>query len=269
MKPKIVVIGTCRVHHPIRKMGEEIQLLNDVNQGFVHTTSEVVQRIKYLNGAYEYPVEAENFQLNGQSAKLIPNEKFENADVILIEISSRKIIEFQQHHLQLNNLMKQVRSFDKEVSEKWIKQLRDAWVENKKITEMKPEGFPNSISLNDRKVLSFSTAKIQSNIELENEINEINKLTKGKVIFVTHIDATPATGVNLVSRTKLIEAITESCQKSSIPFINPTELIKKHTQKVALEKNGEDIDHYNPEFLSTVGEFLLKEITDFMKLKTK
>ena len=264
MKPKIIVIGTCRVHHPIRKMSENLDLLNDSNQGFVHTSSEVIQRIKHLSGEYEYLDEVSNFQLNGQSASLISGETIQNADIVFIEISSQKIIKFHEHNLQLNNLMNHVKSFDKEVSEKWISQLRTAWNNNSKITEMGPEDFPASISLDDRKVLSSSTAKIQSNLELEQDIDEIYKLTNGKVIFVTHVDATPPNGIKIVSRTKLINSIIELCQKKNIPCINPTELLEENSPKLVLEKNGEDINHYNSEFLSQVGEFFVGKITNYL-----
>ena len=52
----VTVIGTCRVHHPLRKMQEMglIELNNGGMGSFVHSTAEAILRLNVLQGATEY-----------------------------------------------------------------------------------------------------------------------------------------------------------------------------------------------------------------------
>jgi len=68
----VVLIGTCRILHPIKTL-EDINILNEPDLPFVHNTSEVIQRLNYLQGNYSYPSELSSYQLNGQPPSLIPN----------------------------------------------------------------------------------------------------------------------------------------------------------------------------------------------------
>lgn len=254
----VVLIGTCRILHPLRKVSDQIEILNESNLSFVHTTAEAIQRLNYYLGHYSYPDELSNYQLNSQSASLRPNMSIEQADIILIEISSEKIINFDEHYLQLNNLNNYMKGLGN-IGKNWLSQLNIALNISSKIDKMflKP---PNSISDIDRKVMSESFARTQSKQELFQDLEQITNLTNGKVVFVTHINATPPEGVKSTSRTRLIQDITEFCEINTIPYINPTELLLENSQESVLDKDGKDINHYNPDFLQSVGEYLLEKL---------
>ena len=50
MKPLVTVIGTCRVHDPLKKMEDKglLKLNNNPINQFVHNTDEIIQRISLL-----------------------------------------------------------------------------------------------------------------------------------------------------------------------------------------------------------------------------
>lgn len=253
----VVLIGTCRILHPIETL-EDINILNEPNLPFVHNTSEVIQRMNYLQGNYSYPSELSSYQLNGQPPSLIPNVSIKEVDLFIIEISSAKIINYGEHQLQLNNLTNYMKELG-EVGKDWLTQLRDISSQHTLIYQ-KRQNLLNNLSEIDRKVMSESLARVQSKQQLFLDLEKIVALTEGKVIFVTHINATPPQKINIAARTNLIQNVIEFCEINNAEYINPTELFHQYPQEIVLDKNGEDINHYNKEFIPTVGKYFAERI---------
>ena len=172
----VVLIGTCRILHPIKTL-EDINILNEPDLPFVHNTSEVIQRMNYLQGNYSYPSELSSYQLNGQPPSLIPNVSIKEVDLFIIEISSAKIINYGEHQLQLNNLTNYMKELG-EVGKDWLTQLRDISSQHTLIYQ-KRQNLLNNLSEIDRKVMSESLARVQSKQQLFLDLEKIVALTEG------------------------------------------------------------------------------------------
>ena len=107
---KIAVLGTCRVHDPINSVENEpgVSILTPQNSSYLHTSSEALQRISYLIGKYEYPQNLTKYQI-GKGNDLIDSQKIDDADIVLIEISSIKLL-WIENFLQFNHTIKRIRN---------------------------------------------------------------------------------------------------------------------------------------------------------------
>lgn len=258
----VFVIGTCRIHHPLEASTDnsKIKIINDSNQSFLHTTPEIIHRLEYLKGDYFYGQKLQNFQLTNNSADLLKNYCYSDVDIFLIEISSRKLISYEKNYLQWNNTIKTVKKLGSEFSSLWLKSLNKKFKQGGKVLNFEIESLPNVLNMDEFDIISSIKARKQENIELEMDIEKIIKLTNRKVIFVSHINVLNKDSNLIKPRNELINSIEEICKRKNYYFIDPSELLFYVNQKELMDKEGESVNHYNPEKLNFIGSFLHDKI---------
>jgi hypothetical protein len=259
----VIVIGTCRVHNPIETIAgnSKIKSLNIPQQSFVHTTPEIIQRIKHLKNKYKYNDSLKKYQIKNNSIDLISNFSFSDADIFLIEISSRKLILSNGDYLQWNNSINVVKKIGTEFSSLWLKSLSNKFKDGGgKIINFDVSNHLDFLSSKELRIISSIEAKKQKIIELERDMEEINNLTNGKVIFVSHINVLNKNLVSIKPREELINALKDICRKKNYNLIDPSVLLDSLGQSELMDKGGSSVNHYNPEKLYDLGMFFQENI---------
>ena len=261
---KIALIGTCRIHDPLQNFwsDESYEILNADRPSLTHTSSEAIQRIKHYSGDYEYPEKLFNYQTKTNSTKLIKEVDKGEIDIFLVEISSRKLLQYKEHYLQWNNFTSQIKiDLGDEHANEWLRRMHALFKgEGGEVIGSEMFDYPSNVSAEKVEVLSSIEAKIQDYRKLEEEMNEIHRLTEGKVIFVTHINVNGNNGNPIESRKETINYIEDICNKNNLFFIDPTEQLLDINQENLMNKSGMDSNHYNNNALDKVGKFLLRKI---------
>ena len=124
-------------------------------------------------------------------------------------------------------------------------------VSNLSMKELKLE----FLSSQELKIISSIEAKKQKIIELERDMGEINNLTNGKVIFVSHINVLNKNLVNIKPSQELINVLKDICRKKNYNLIHPSVLLASLGQSELMDKGGSSVNHYNPEKLCDLGIF--------------
>ena len=124
----------------------------------------------------------------------------------------------------------------------------------------KEEDYPDFILPIDRKVLSNTTARLQREDELENDLRKIFSITGGRAIFVTHVDAKGQNGQSILPRAALVNSIERICASSGFPVINPSNFLSLLGQREMMARDGSDLNHYSEDKLKLIGELIINEI---------
>ena len=221
----ITIFGTCRL--------KEINNNNNLNNliSYTHSTKEVIQFIKFLNGELNIPIPYNKlcFRTAICDNKFIDyddtyNKLFNETNIFIIEIcSNKKYIHnnFYLHHLCV----------DKRFSEYNINT---------------PEEILNN----------FIVIK-QSDEEIEADILEIQKLLyPRKIIIISHYNS-KQNGEFINARNHLINLLNNICLKYDIPFINPTIALSNYSQEQVMQYNlGHYTDFGLNEFSNYINNYL-------------
>ena len=107
--PVITVIGTCRVHHPLRNLESMgmIRLNNGGLASFVHSTPEALLRLKVLLGMEKYDSDIVKLQVGEtKEVKLTADAEFNllESDLLVVEVSTIKAVSVEGSPLQFNEV---------------------------------------------------------------------------------------------------------------------------------------------------------------------
>ena len=107
--PVISVIGTCRVHHPLRNLEKRglIKLNNGGLASFVHSTPEALLRLKVLLGIGAYNPKIVKLQVGeSKDLKLSADADFDlsDSDLLVVEVSTIKAVSINGSPLQFNEV---------------------------------------------------------------------------------------------------------------------------------------------------------------------
>ncbi len=205
----ITLFGTCRING-IRNNNNLNNLIN-----YTHSTKEVLQQIKFLQGEKSFPSPFNRlcFRSGITENRPIHNDSnyeilFRESTVCVIEICSDKTYvcdDFYLHHLCVD-----------------------------KRFAMYNGNTPKTVLDNFRCIK-------QTYAEIETDILEIKKLLEPrKIIFVTHYNS-KLNGQYIESRNNLILMLTNICEKYAIPIINPSKVLNEYKQEDVMTN---DLGHY-------------------------
>jgi hypothetical protein len=204
----ITVFGTCR----ITNISKNNQLCEHTT--YTHSTKEIIQLYKFLNGEISIKHPYDTLCFRSAIVYKTPikfsstfKSKLNNSDAFVVEIPSRKKYIHQNHYLHHLCVDKRF-DFYKKTEESFLKEY---------------------------------VVEIQSDIEIENDILDIQKMVYPKpLIIVSHYNSV-MNGSFIKDRNNLIILLQTICQKYQIPFINPTEILKNYNQNIVM---SEDFGHY-------------------------
>jgi hypothetical protein len=232
----VTYFGTCRIHNPLTKLAslKLIKLNNSICQAYVHSTEEILQQIRFVQGEKLPPKTLWNWVFGEKYQGLSLVNNFNNTDVFIVEISSTKVCKFRNYFLRPHQIESIVINDQKS-------RVNNNYA-NTKITN-------NGV---ERKIVKNYSSERQTLNDVKKGMDMIVSNLPGKVVFVTHINIMTEQGKTLPSRENLINAIEAHGKTIKTPVFNPTNLVKKYGQSFALKDNGQDLNHYNSIFFQMV-----------------
>ena len=244
-KPLITVFGSCRVHNPMITLVSQKRYIRFNNKllAFSHNTHEIVQQISFIQNSTILPDELIPFIVsppdfyNYLELPVFVDNELEKTSVFFVEITSWKYALYDNYY------------FD-----------NSAW----SMFEIFKDRFNYSQSIIDsyNKFKNQVEFGVQDSESLIEGMKLIKQMLPGKVVFVTHCDVPiPSTGEPIISRQKLINAVSENARSLYLPLLNPTYYIKEFENKHN-KPAMRDTNHYTPAFNSFLAHCMYQ---DFIK----
>ena len=200
-KPRVSILGSCRQDSIYRYF--KVSRIRD-GLTYPHYTKEIIQTIKYCIDP-DFAKDLPNWVFRNTiiGAKIIEwkkiNKDFRKTDIFVIEVAS--LLEYKYQGLYLHHeIYDGKRSVESLGNKKW----------------------PGKNEVEVRE---------QSLDELTSDLEEITRLlTSKRVIFVSHFRTK-----DIGKRAELSNAIISFCKSKSIPYFDPSDLLKFYEQKSIVE----------------------------------
>lgn len=268
--PVVTVIGTCRVHHPLRNLAEKERIvMNNGGLGsFIHSTPEAVLRLKVLLQLETYQETLLKLQVGESSDKKTkPDDGFDfsKTDILIVEISTIKSLSVNGNPLQFNEVARHMCTPYGDFGNELRQNLNNAFNKRENFVQLpeqkKPEEYPEELfSLIPELIPVVQDSKI-----ISSDLDEIRKLAKVPVLFVNHINLPGTNGKLITSRNKLCNIINQYAEERGLQVFNPVTMFEHHEPKDLLMKEGSDLNHYAKDKLGIVGKIQLKSIFQVLK----
>ena len=263
--PIVTIIGTCRVHHPMRKIQERglIKINNGGLDSFAHSTPEAMLRLDVLQGVREYDQQLVELQVGEtEEVQLKPHDDFDfkNTELLILEISTLKTIFYGGNPLQYNEVNRHLCTPYGEFGIELRKNINYAFnngippvsIPNVKI----PESFPQ----NYLRFISNLEAKVIHEVGICSDLRQIIEAAGIPVLLVNHINLPGKDGKKISSRNRLCKIINNYGKENGISVFNPEVMFGNHKREDLLMKEGEDLNHYAKDKLDIVGLELMESI---------
>ena len=247
-RPAVVAIGSCRVYEPLRAARDagHIESLG-ILFPHIHNPLEIIQALKILAGAPLPPEEI--WPLTNVSAGIekIRARAFGVAapsDVMVVELSSIRLIEFAGWQLQINTFRERLAA--EGVSLKWIKDLYSDPSQAEHARELILQA---NLSQVVRTVVEGATFSEMTAADVLASLDAIVTLANRPVMFVGHCSVDQNDSV--IGQRKLINDVTKeyTVNKDNTEFFDPTRLV----QHFGFDTVMQDLGHYRSNFYPRVG----------------
>jgi tetratricopeptide (TPR) repeat protein len=248
----IAPVGTCRIHNPLRSGGGRYSIspVLSRNYGFVHTSSEALQQLRFMFGELTIPSHVQTLTFRPSIPAEFHKKPYASADLYFVELSSRKLLTLDGYPIQLNYMTRYFSDFfaDKKRAKMfWSMASEDRMAERRAILSEDPSF--QRLSLDDRELLARILRSDLEDSEVEREMAEIAQLVgKDKLVFVTHVNASTPDNTPIEQRQRLINAVCAIAKKMNLPCYDPTPLMRELGQINAMENDGLDLTHYTDMF---------------------
>ncbi|VXB02085.1 Tetratricopeptide repeat family protein 1 [Burkholderia sp. 8Y] len=245
-------IGTCRIHTPLRKGTARypIQAQSARNYGFVHTSAEALQQLRFMCGQQSIPAEIETLVFRPGVASATYEKPWVPADLYIVELSSRKLLTVDGYPIQINYMGRYFADF---FADRARSRMFWSMASAKKMAERRAwlDQEPNfrRLTTADQALLARIVRSEQSDEAIERDMREIAALAgSDKLVFVTHVDAAPPDSPVIEQRHRLIEAVSAISRRMNVPCYDPTLLMHEAGQANAMEQGGLDLTHFTDAF---------------------
>lgn len=252
-KITITPIGTCRVSTPLKHGAARFPIRLNYQRvyGFVHTSTEVIQQLRFRRGELELPPEVVPI-LFRPGVKLddpVPEDR--PSDMVIVEISSSRAYLLGDIAIQRNYLHQQFSDFFArpararayyDLARKADPAALREFLENDPVYKLyAPEG---------QEILAGLTVRVQTFNELRADMQQIvDMVGKDRLLFVTHVNVTTPDGSLIASRDKLIRWVKSSAAELGVECFDPSQLMAEFGQERAMEDGGLDSTHYTNAFM--------------------
>ena len=263
--PTVTVIGTCRVHHPLRNLEQrgKIALNNGGLGSFVHSSPEALLRLRVLLGLESYDKRFVKLQVgDAKDLRLTPQDDFDfsETDLLVIELSTIKALSLFGQPLQFNEVNRHMCTPYDEFGKAIRKNLNVAFNTRAPSVEIPeidaPENYPEEYIglIEELKPLVLDSSAIST------DINEMRKLANVPILLVNHINLPGSNGKLITSRNKLCNIINQYAEQEGVEVFNPAEMFRSHAPEELLMDDGKDLNHYAKDKLHIVGDIQLERI---------
>lgn len=245
--PRISVIGSCRVHNPMRKIEKlgMVELNNYRLTEFCHTAREAMQKIRVANNRLQIP---ENIYplVFGYSHSSVLEEfrrsDFSNTDLFVIEVSSVRRLTFLGYELQLNFVMEYLIKPYK--LEPWLEDISRKARHAKNGAVVRSDSYLERAPINISEILSNIEMSLETDHNIQNTIHQISSYLQKPILFVGHFNITKTTGGKVADRDRLNKCLHKASIMADEYYFDPMEIIDDYTREVALR----DDNHWNYDF---------------------
>jgi hypothetical protein len=234
MNLNITCIGSCRLSE-MKNVGCSTQIASDIT--LTHTTKDALQVLKWLSEDITLPVHQTQYMFHrgmwsGQPIILSNELKdlFRKADVFIIEICSYNNYVLDNYYYY-QDVTVDINNHPGFLNLKYI-----------------PENIRNNV-----RIITDGKEDIEADID-----SIIKLIGHRKLIIVTHIlDCKDSS--KIPSRQRLINDLTEICNRKQIPVIYPGDILKQYNFSDILEV---DYTHYKPFGLLILRDFYEKQLNN-------
>jgi len=248
----VAPVGTCRIHTPLRRGAGRypIRPVLTRNYGFVHTSSEALQQLRFMFGETDLPEDVRRLTFRPSVSADFDVQTHARADLYLVELSSTKLLTVDGYPIQINYMARYFGDFfaDKERSRMfWALSAPRRLAERRRLLR---EDFAfQRLCAADRDLLERIQKRDLGDDEIERDMREIaDRLGGDNLVFVTHVDAQTPDNVPIEQRRKLIAAVRAAARKMDVRCFDPTRLMRALGQANAMENGGLDLTHYTDLF---------------------
>lgn len=248
----IAPIGTCRIHTPLRRGAGRfpIQPVVSRNYGYVHTSAEALQQLRFMFGKQELPADIRKLAFRPGSSVDLDRKVHSKADLYLVELSSRKSLTVDGYPIQMNYMVRCFADFfaDKARAGLFWSLAKENCIAERRETFERDIAFQR-LSREDRELLARVLKHDMTDEELERDMRAIADLVgKDNLVFVTHVNADTPDNMPIEQRRKLISAVRGIAKRMEVPCYDPTPLMRHLGQADAMENSGLDLAHYTDLF---------------------
>ncbi len=248
----IAPIGTCRLNTPLRRgLGRfPIRLSLNRNFGFVHTSAEALQQLRFMRGEITIPDDVGKLVFRTAMPTGFNHKPHEDAELYLVEISSAKLITLGNHPVQMNYTHRYFSDFfvDKNRNrEFWAMATpdrmheRNAWLAG--------DAAYQRLDAGDRRLLGGLQIRELTQTDIARDMAEIiDRLGADRTVFVTHVDAHTPDGKPIAVRHRLISVVKANAARLCARSYDPTPLMRAVGQSAAMERDGLDLTHFTSVF---------------------
>ena len=265
----VTIIGTCRVHHPLRKMQEMglIELNNGGMGSFIHSTPEAMLRLNVLQGLNEYKEDLVKLQVGEtKELKLKPDEdfNFNRTQILVVEISTIKVISSMGNPLQFNEVNRHLCTPYGEFGVELRKNINHAYNGRKSHVSVPEVDIPENFPTDYIELISSLRPQVLDEVGIFSGLKQIIDAAEIPVLLVNHINLPGKDGNKINSRNRLCKMINNYGEKNGISVFNPEVMFEVHRREDLLMKEGEDLNHYAKDKLDIVGFELMKSINSVL-----
>jgi tetratricopeptide (TPR) repeat protein len=262
-KIRITPIGTCRIHTPLSRAVARYPIELDLrrNYGFVHTSEEALQQLRFLQGDKQFQPEVIPLVFRPGDAEEAGRQAWEPSDLHVVEISSAKRVLCGNDAVQINYLYRHFGDFfaSNERSRRFWKRVRGGH-RMELIEYLERQSIFQMMSATDRELLANLSTEQQTFKTIKSDMTEIvERLGRERVLFVTHVNAATPDGAVIPSRDRLIRWVKLAADQLGTAVFDPTAAMIEFGQAQALEKHGLDLTHYSPAFSDRLYDVMHQE----------
>lgn len=258
------VIGTCRVHNPMRAMIDEgrIEMVWREFNAFTHGPMEAIQYLRFVRGMKSIPDAFAPFIFRTKETPPVDERlvsAMQKLDFLVVEISafarlSSGSFEFQQNYFSEN--------FIRKGGADYLNWWRD-------VTQGKPsmESADALVQLNagqtelhDEEVLRALRFQNLSDEDFIGGIRELSRIAGIPLLLVPHFSFD--TEDNAISKMRLRNRrlVGAAAEELGHAIFDPSDMLMEYGRAAALKNEGRDLYHYSTEFDVHVG----RAMVDFM-----
>lgn len=260
------VIGTCRVHNPMRAMIDDgrIEMVWREFNAFTHGPAEAIQYLRFVRGDVFIPDVFSPFIFRTDETPSVDDrliKAMQQLDFLIVEISAFARIscgsyEFQQNYFSEN--------FIRKGGADYLNWWRD-------VTQGKPSmGSADALVTAKAGDLEPHNEEILRTLRFENlgdedfvaKVRELSRVAGIPLLLVPHFSFDNEDNAISRLRARNRHLIGRAANELSHAFFDPSDLLMAYGREAALKNEGRDLYHYSVEFDAHVGRAMLEFMKD-------
>jgi hypothetical protein len=270
-RPRVTVLGTCRVYDPLKILADEgvVELRNRGVYGFVHYAKEALQQLRVMHGELTIPfplkpyITHKEIPEGADETLATPAYHLDETDLLVVEISSLKEIEYDGLYLQINRVRSQLLEGRDNLQE-WWRRLYDKQTEMPAgVLQKRKQFISDDLTELERELVIRIEVRVQSAASMLADMRAIREYFDGPILWVSHFDTRAlGSGQEIPIRKQLVEAVEGAAASLGQPFFNPRETIERFGMARALT----DMAHYTPEFQAELAARFSQLLPDLLAI---